>query len=392
MNIFIKYLTVAGLPCCIANRRRIIKLVNYQQLADSFSPQGFIFQNATKKLVTFYRNKKKNLLVANIHYQNINYMIGPVTITDYHIGGEKGSSNYSFLIRDFYVKRFKQVDFIMTISFCLNLLGAYYREKKLRRRFQKPVVTEIKLRRSAFVKLSINGAHVNYAFERQTNYAILIGDRAEIRSALNSLLNSGRIGVLSDKGDLRNMIDFGIICVSTNIRIALRNGMDFERAYSLNDYYVRCLEKQRSVKDVVECIEEELFDLSRQMERRWGANTPPAVVRAYHILLNNVQENISVKELAGELNMSPHYFSGLFKRWLGVSFTQFRSLAKINYSLTLLLSTDLPISQIASQLGFNDQAYFTNMFKQYTGITPNHFRKNPLLLKDWNIYSFLRQN
>lgn len=392
MNIFIKYLTVAGLPCCIANRRRIIKLVNYQQLADSFSPQGFIFQNATKKLVTFYRNKKKNLLVANIHYQNINYMIGPVTITDYHIGGEKGPSNCSFLIRDFYVKRFRQADFIMTISFCLNLLGAYYREKKLRRRFQKPVVTEIKLRRSAFVKLSINGAHVNYTFERQTNYAILIGDRAEIRSALNSLLNSGRIGVLSDKGDLRNMIDFGIICVSTNIRIALRNGMDFERAYSLNDYYVRCLEKQRSVKDVVECIEEELFDLSRQMERRWGANTPPAVVRAYHILLNNVQENISVKELAGELNMSPHYFSGLFKRWLGVSFTQFRSLTKINYSLTLLLSTNLPISQIASQLGFNDQAYFTNMFKQYTGITPNHFRKNPLLLKDWNIYSFLRQN
>lgn len=392
MNIFIKYLTVAGLPCCIANRRRIIKLVNYQQLADSFSPQGFIFQNATKKLVTFYRNKKKNLLVANIHYQNINYMIGPVTITDYHMGGEKGPSNCSFLISGSYVKRFKQADFIMTISFCLNLLGAYYREKKLRRRFQKPVVTEIKLRRSAFVKLSINGAHVNYAFERQTNYAILIGDRAEIRSALNSLLNSGRIGVLSDKGDLRNMIDFGIICVSTNIRIALRNGMDFERAYSLNDYYVRCLEKQRSVKDVVECIEEELFDLSRQMERRWGANTPPAVVRAYHILLNNVQENISVKELAGELNMSPHYFSGLFKRWLGVSFTQFRSLAKINYSLTLLLSTDLPISQIASQLSFNDQAYFTNMFKQYTGITPNHFRKNPLLLKDWNIYSFLRQN
>lgn len=392
MNIFIKYLTVAGLPCCIANRRRIIKLVNYQQLADSFSSQGFIFQNATKKLVTFYRNKKKNLLVANIHYQNINYMIGPVTITDYHMGGEKGPSNCSFLISGSYVKRFKQVDFIMTISFCLNLLGAYYREKKLRRRFQKPVVTEIKLRRSAFVKLSINGAHVNYAFERQTNYAILIGDRAEIHSALNSLLNSGRIGVLSDKGDLRNMIDFGIICVSTNIRIALRNGMDFERAYSLNDYYVRCLEKQRSTKDVVECIEEELFDLSRQMERRWGANTPPAVVRAYHILLNNVQENISVKELAGELNMSPHYFSGLFKRWLGVSFTQFRSLAKINYSLTLLLSTDLPISQIASQLGFNDQAYFTNMFKWYTGITPNHFRKNPLLLKDWNIYSFLRQN
>ncbi|MGM9891760.1 helix-turn-helix domain-containing protein [Limosilactobacillus sp.] len=392
MNIFIKYLTVAGLPCCIANRRRIIKLINYQQLANSFSPQGFIFQNASRKLVTFYRNKQKDLVVANIHYQNVNYMIGPVIITDYRIGDGRAPANRPFLISGSCVRRFKQANFIMTISFCLNLLGAYYREKKLRRRFQKPVVTEIKLKRSAFVKLSINGAHVNYAFERQTNYAILIGDRAEIHSALNSLLNSGRIGVLSDKGDLRNMIDFGIICVSTNIRIALRNGMDFERAYSLNDYYVRCLEKQRSVKDVIECIEEELFDLSRQMERRWGANTPPAVVRAYHILLNNVQENISVKELAGELNMSPHYFSGLFKRWLGVSFTQFRSLAKINYSLTLLLSTNLPISQIAGQLGFNDQAYFTNMFKQYTGITPNHFRKNPLLLKDWNIYSFLRQN
>lgn len=390
MNILVKYLIVSGLPGCITNRQQIVKLVNYQQLANYFDPQDFIFQNTTEKLVTFYQNERRDLSIANIHYQNINYMIGPVIITDYHVKGEEGTDQ-SFLIGDSHVKRFKQEKFVETISFCLKILGVYYRERKIRRRFRKPIITEIKLKHNVFVKISNNGAHVNYAFEKQTNYAILTGNRAAIHNALKSLVNSGRIGVLSDKGDLRDVIDFGIICVSTNIRVALRSGVDFERAYSLNDYYVQCLEKQKSVKDVMKCIENELFDLSKQMERRWSRNTPPTVVRAYHVLLNNVQENISVKELAGELNVSPHHFSSIFKKWLGVSFTQFRNLAKVNYSLTLLLSTSLPISQIAGQLGFNDQAYFTNVFKQYTNITPNQFRNDPLLLKDWNIYNFLQR-
>lgn len=391
MNILVKYLIVSGLPGCITNRQQIVKLVNYQQLANYFDPQDFIFQNTTEKLVTFYQNKQRNFLIANLHYQNINYMIGPVVITDFIWGEGRDRANQPFLISDSHVKRFRREQFLMAISFCLRMLGAYYRERRIRRRFRKPVITEIKIKHNVFVKISSNGAHVNYAFEKQTNYAILTGNRTAIHSALKSLLNSGRIGVLSEKGDLRDIIDFGIICVSTNIRVALRSGVDFELAYSLNDYYVRCLEKQKSVKDVMECIEDELFDLSKQMEKRWSRNTPPTVVRAYHILLNDVQKNISVKELAGELNVSPHYFSGLFKRWLGVSFTQFRNLAKVNYSLTLLLSTSLPISQVAGQLGFNDQAYFTNVFKQYTNVTPNQFRNDPLLLENWNIYNFLQR-
>lgn len=64
-----------------------MKLVNYQQLANYFDPQDFIFQNTTEKLVTFYQNKQRNFLIANLHYQNINYMIGPVVITDFIWGG-----------------------------------------------------------------------------------------------------------------------------------------------------------------------------------------------------------------------------------------------------------------------------------------------------------------
>ena len=49
---------------------------------------------------------------------------------------------------------------------------------------------------------------------------------------------------------------------------------------------------------------------------------------------------------------------------MGVTFTQFKMLVKINAAIVLLESTNMSIAEIASYLNFNDQAYLSNQFKK----------------------------
>ena len=80
------------------------------------------------------------------------------------------------------------------------------------------------------------------------------------------------------------------------------------------------LEKQETFNDVVNCIENELIDLSSQIQKYRVLQASPAVVRAYHELLTNPCANETMKEIAARVNMSQNYFSTLFKKEIGVSF------------------------------------------------------------------------
>lgn len=74
---------------------------------------------------------------------------------------------------------------------------------------------------------------------------------------------------------------------------------------------------------------------------------------------------------------------------MGVTFTQFKMLVKINAAIILLESTNMSIAEIASYLNFNDQAYLSNHFKKYTSYSPNQVRNNPILVDNWSLYTYL---
>lgn len=83
----------------------------------------------------------------------------------------------------------------------------------------------------------------------------------------------------------------------------------------------------------------------------------------------------TLKKLASELGFSAPYLSVLIKKELGLPFQDYLVQERIKKAKLLLLTTDLRIYEIAEQVGFEDMNYFSQRFKQLTGMTPRQFKK-----------------
>lgn len=94
-----------------------------------------------------------------------------------------------------------------------------------------------------------------------------------------------------------------------------------------------------------------------------------AYIRAHYI------EKIKVKDLARRANMSDAYFSRVFKKETGFSPYEYLLLCRLDAAKDLLQKTDMTISAVAYQVGFNSSSNFIFTFTTKVGKSPNQFRK-----------------
>lgn len=92
-------------------------------------------------------------------------------------------------------------------------------------------------------------------------------------------------------------------------------------------------------------------------------------------VLDNLQEKITVENLAERAHMSPTHFTRLFKRETGFSPYNYVLSARLSRAKELLLKTDKNVAEIAYETGFNSEANFIYCFKNSEGISPGKFRR-----------------
>lgn len=87
--------------------------------------------------------------------------------------------------------------------------------------------------------------------------------------------------------------------------------------------------------------------------------------------------SLTTTTLADEFCLSPRQFSRRVKDLTSIDTTHYIRAARILRARTLLTDTDLPISEIAAQCGFETLSYFSRIFRQDVGLSPTDYRKTP---------------
>ena len=88
------------------------------------------------------------------------------------------------------------------------------------------------------------------------------------------------------------------------------------------------------------------------------------------------KDKIYIEQLSEMINVSPDYFTKMFKESIGKTPIDYINAMRINYSMELLASTDMSMAEIADIIGFCNPNYFHKIFKQYMDVSPLAYRKS----------------
>ncbi|MNC60028.1 HTH-type transcriptional activator Btr [compost metagenome] len=83
---------------------------------------------------------------------------------------------------------------------------------------------------------------------------------------------------------------------------------------------------------------------------------------------------ITSVDMADHLHLNASYFSRYFKKLAGVNFTDYVNQYKINMAITMLSRRNETVENVAYTLGFSDRAYFSKVFKKYSGKSPSEYK------------------
>ena len=99
------------------------------------------------------------------------------------------------------------------------------------------------------------------------------------------------------------------------------------------------------------------------------------LIQAIRYIDTHFKENVTLDSIAQKIGYSRCYFSSIFKKCMGMSIWDYISIKRIEEALTQIKTTEKNIADIALDCGFNNAVNFNKLFKKYTNVTPNFFRK-----------------
>jgi two-component system response regulator YesN len=96
---------------------------------------------------------------------------------------------------------------------------------------------------------------------------------------------------------------------------------------------------------------------------------------AMNYINDNFQKDISLDDVSRVVNISPYYFSKIFKEENGLNFIEYLTNVRIDKAKKLLEDSNLSIKEICLSCGYTDPNYFSRSFKKNVGVTPTEYKE-----------------
>lgn len=117
----------------------------------------------------------------------------------------------------------------------------------------------------------------------------------------------------------------------------------------------------------------DLYQLQFDMK---SVDYPPALQKLFEVLSRPDSVNMEVNDLVALTGYSYSHFAKLFKAYTGISANEYLMEKKMGYAGYALLHLNVPVSQLAIDLGYQSLSYFTHLFKKYYGVSPMQYKKS----------------
>ena len=102
-----------------------------------------------------------------------------------------------------------------------------------------------------------------------------------------------------------------------------------------------------------------------------------ALTEITRYMLRNINKTLTLDDLCQEFGYSKSHMNNLFRKYTRLPPIDFFHSIKIEQACVMLRSSNKMIYEIAADLGYSDQYYFSRVFRKIVGVSPREYRKTP---------------
>ena len=105
-----------------------------------------------------------------------------------------------------------------------------------------------------------------------------------------------------------------------------------------------------------------------------GEDPGSPIEKAKSFIESHYAEDLSLDRVAAEVNLSPFYFSKLFKSRTSISFSDYIARTRIERAKELLTRHPYSLKEVTTMVGYGDPNYFARVFRRIEGFSPSRYR------------------
>ncbi len=197
-------------------------------------------------------------------------------------------------------------------------------------------------------------------------------DIEKARELLNSILGDLFVIAAADLDTIRTRLVELIVLLS---RGAVEGGVSTKEIFGLNGQYIKQVLEVDTIDDLYFCVNQILIRFVDAVFIYRNSKHGDSIKRSIQYIKQNYMNKITLEEVASAVHVSPNYFSKIFKEETGINFATYLNQVRVEGAKKLLAAHETSLVDVAYLAGFEDQSYFSRVFKKYTGLSPRRYKE-----------------
>lgn len=154
----------------------------------------------------------------------------------------------------------------------------------------------------------------------------------------------------------------------------MEGGADVEQIFGLNYKYLNTIHNFKTVEELTFWLSKIMIRFTDCVFNLKDIKHADVIYKAVNYINENYMKKITLEEVAAHVYLSPSYFSKVFKDNMNCNFNTYVNRVRVEKSKQLLLNENINLVDVSNLVGYEDQSYFSKVFKKIEGVTPGKYR------------------
>lgn len=174
---------------------------------------------------------------------------------------------------------------------------------------------------------------------------------------------------------VRNIKNYCVICNTLMRKAAEQGGVHPVYLDETSSDFAKRIENIAAVEAANDLFADMVLSYCRLVRKYTARHYSPQVERTVLLIETDLSQDLSLRSLSEQLNISAGYLSSLFHKETGKTVTEYVSEKRAEYAASLLRESSLQVQTVAQYCGVPDVNYFSKIFKRCYGVTPREYRR-----------------